>query len=233
MGYLISMPTRKLQGDYLALGTLGFAFIIEAVLKNWIEVTRGPLGIPGIPKPELFGFVFYSLDSFMLLALASLVITTIIIYIIVNSPFGRLLKAIREDETATQALGKNTLRYKSLTLTISAFFAGIAGSLYAHYVTFIDPTSFSFLTLVLIVSMVIIGGTSSIRGSIAGAFLLIIIPEPLRFLGLPSNVIGPGRQIIYALLFLLVLLKRPHGIFGEHRNIGVDTLRKVKNNVGS
>ena len=215
-GYLVSIPARKLRGDYLALGTLGFAFIVEAVLKNWTDVTRGPLGIPGIPKPELFGFVFSGLESYLLLTIAALAITIFIIHRTVNSPFGRVLKAIREDETAAKTLGKDTLRYKSLALTISAFFAGVAGSLYAHYITFIDPTSFSFPVLILLLAMVVIGGTASIRGSIAGAFLLILLPEPLRFIGLPSNLIGAGRQMIYAVLLLLILLKRPGGLFGEY-----------------
>ena len=216
MGYMVSVPARRLRGDYLALGTLGFAFIVEAVLKNWTDLTRGPLGIPGIPKPELFGYVFSGLESYLLLTLAFLAVTVFVVHRTVNSPFGRVLKAVREDETAAQALGKNTLRYKSLALSISAFFAGIAGSLYAHYITFIDPTSFSFPVLILLLSMVIIGGTASIRGSVAGAFLLILLPEPLRFIGLPSNLIGAGRQMIYAVLLLAILLRRPQGLFGEY-----------------
>lgn len=214
-GFLLGFPTLRLRGDYLALGTLGFAFIVEAVLKNWTDLTRGPLGLPGIPRPELFGFSF-GLDAYLLLTLAFLAITIIITHQIINSPFGRVLKAIREDETAAQTLGKNTFRYKLIVLTVSAFFAGIAGSLYAHYITFIDPTSFSFPVLILLLSTVIIGGMASIRGSVVGAFLLILIPEPLRFIGLPSNLIGAGRQMIYAALVLIILLKRPQGLFGEY-----------------
>src|SRR3989338_5262272 len=118
MGYMVSVPARRLRGDYLALGTLGFAFIVEAVLKNWTDLTRGPLGIPGIPKPELFGYVFSGLESYLLLTIAALAITIFIIHRTVNSPFGRVLKAIREDETAAKTLGKDTLRYKSLALKI-------------------------------------------------------------------------------------------------------------------
>lgn len=215
-GWLLSYPTLKLRGDYLALGTLGFAFIVEAVLKNWTAVTRGPLGLPGIPRPELFGFAFSSLESYLLLTVIVLAITIFVIHRILNSPFGRVLKAIREDETAAESLGKNTFRYKMIALVISAFFAGAAGSLYAHYITFIDPTTFGFQTLILLLSMVIIGGLGSIRGSIAGAFLLILIPEPLRFIGLPSSLVGAGRQIIYAVILLAILLRRPQGLFGEY-----------------
>lgn len=214
-GFLLGFPTLKLRGDYLALGTLGFAFIVEAVLKNWTDVTRGPLGLPGIPRPELLGIQF-SLELYMLLALAFLGVTIIVTHRVINSPFGRVLKAIREDETAAQTLGKNTVRYKIIVLTMSAFFAGIAGSLYAHYITFIDPTSFSLPVLILLLSAVIIGGLGSIRGAVAGAFLLILLPEPLRFIGLPSNLVGAGRQMIYAVLVLIILLKRPQGLFGEY-----------------
>jgi branched-chain amino acid transport system permease protein len=215
-GFLLGFPTLRLRGDYLALGTLGFAFIVEAVLKNWTDLTRGPLGLPGIPRPELFGVTFLSLDLYLILSVAFLAITVVVVHRIVNSPFGRVLKAIREDETAAQTLGKNVFRYKLIILTVSAFFAGIAGSLYAHYITFIDPTSFSFPVLILLLSSVIIGGMASIRGSVAGAFLLILLPEPLRFIGLPSSIVGAGRQIIYAVLLLAILLKRPQGLFGEY-----------------
>lgn len=215
-GFLLGIPILRLKGDYLALGTLGFAFIVEAILKNWTDVTRGSLGLPGIPRPELFGFSFSSLNAYLVLSLMFLVITIIIVHRIVNSPFGRILKAIREDETAAQTLGKNVVKYKLIVLTVSAFFAGIAGSLYAHYITFIDPTSFSIPVLTLLISIVVIGGMASIKGSVGGAFLLILLPEPLRFIGLPSHLIGAGRQMIYAILLLLILLKKPQGLFGEY-----------------
>ena len=230
-GLILGFPTLRLRGDYLALGTLGFAFIVEAVWKNWSDVTRGPLGLPGIPRPELLG-VSFGLEAYMLLALAFLALTIIVTHRVVNSPFGRVLKSIREDETAAQTLGKNVFRYKLTALTVSAFFAGIAGSLYAHYITFIDPTSFSLPVLILLLSIVIIGGLGSIRGAVAGAFLLIFLPEPLRFIGLPSNLVGSGRQIIYALLVLIILLKRPQGLFGEYakksENHNTLTRRKKK-----
>lgn len=215
-GFLMSFPTLRLRGDYLALGTLGFAFIVEAILKNWTSLTRGPLGLPGIPRPELFGFVFSGLESYFVLSLIVLAITVLVINKIVHSPFGRVLKAIREDEQATEMMGKNVFRFKTISLTVSAFFAGVAGSLFAHYITFIDPTSFSLLTLVLILSTVIVGGMGSIKGSIIGAFLLIFIPEPLRFIGLPSSLVGAGRQMLYAAILLVIILKRPQGLVGEY-----------------
>jgi len=214
-GFLISFPTLRLRGDYLALGTLGFAIIVEAVLKNWIGLTRGPLGIPGIPKPELFGITFNTLGSYALLALGIALLTYIILTLIVKSPYGRVLRAVRDDEIAAKTLGKNTFVIKMKAIVVSAFFAGVAGSLYAHYITFIDPTSFSIAETILILSMVLVGGTGSLMGSVVGAALLILLPEPLRFLPLPSSLIGGLRQALYAALLIFIIMKRPQGLVGE------------------
>lgn len=214
-GFLLSFPTLKLKGDYLALGTLGFSIIIESILKNWIALTRGPLGLPGIPKPVFFGVVFNQLWLYAILGLCVAMISFIILRLVAESPFGRVLEAVRDDEVAAKSLGKNTFRAKAYAFALSAFFAGVAGSLYAHYITFIDPTSFSISETILIFSMVLIGGTGSLWGSVLGAVILVLLPEPLRFLPLPSSVIGGMRQSIYAVLLLLIILKRPQGILGE------------------
>ncbi|MFH1752410.1 MAG: branched-chain amino acid ABC transporter permease [archaeon] len=214
-GFLLAFPTLRLRGDYLALATLGFGFVVEAVLKNWVDLTRGPLGLPGIPKPELFGFAFDSLLSYFLLSLVFVVITYFVVSRIVHSPFGRVLKAVRDDEVAAASIGKNVFQFKALALIVSAFFAGIAGSLYAHYITFIDPTSFTVMESMLVISMVVVGGMASVRGSVLGAIVLVLLPEPLRFLNLPSSMVGALRQLIYAFLLIILVLKRPQGILGE------------------
>ncbi|MBI4154479.1 branched-chain amino acid ABC transporter permease [Candidatus Woesearchaeota archaeon] len=213
-GLLLAIPTIKLKGDYLAIATLGFAIIIENIFRNWTSLTRGPLGLPGIPKPQLFGFTFSGF-YFLILILIFVLITYLIIKHLVNSPYGRVLKAIREDELAASSLGKNVVRYKTQALIISAFFAGIAGSLYAHYITFIDPSSFSIMESILMISMIIVGGLASVEGSIVGAIILILLPEPLRFLPLPSFAIGSLRQMIYAGILIFLLIKRPQGFLGE------------------
>jgi branched-chain amino acid transport system permease protein len=214
-GFLLSVPTNKLKGDYLALATLGFSFVVYAVALNWVELTRGPLGIPGIPKPEFFGLSFS--DNFMFLILS--VIVTLISYLvikkIISSPFGRVLESIRDDELASKTLGKNSFKAKSISLAVSAFFAGVAGSLYASYITFIDPSSFTLLQLIPILSIIIIGGLASLEGTIIAAIIIVLLPEPLRFIGFPSSIVGPARQIIYALLLLLILLFKPKGFDGK------------------
>jgi branched-chain amino acid transport system permease protein len=217
-GILLAIPTLKLRGDYLALATLGFAIIAEAVMRNWISLTNGPLGLPGIPKPHIFSFSFSSTFSYALLVIFFAIIAYIIIKYITKTPFGRVLKAIREDELVAKSLGKNTTKFKTIALAVSAFFAGIAGSLYAHYISFIDPSSFSVMESILIISMIIVGGFGSVEGSIIGAIILVILPEPLRFLPLPSYAIGALRQIIYALILILLLILRPAGFLGEFRS---------------
>jgi branched-chain amino acid transport system permease protein len=214
-GFLLSLPINRLKGDYLALATMGFSFVVYAVAMNWTSLTRGPLGLPGIPKPVLFGFSFSSNTSFLVLTVIVMAGSILIINRIVSSPFGRVLEAIRDDELAARVLGKNTFRLKGYALAISAFFAGIAGSLYAHYITYIDPTSFTLLQLIPVLCMVIIGGLASLKGTLLATVILVLLPEPLRFIGFPSSVVGPARQIIYALILLLILIYRPKGFYGK------------------
>jgi len=214
-GFLLAISTNKLKGDYLALATLAFTFVIYAITLNWTGLTRGPLGLPGIPKPSLFGFTFSDNFSFLVLVFVIALISYLIIARITKSPFGRVLEAIRDDELATRVLGKNTFKMKSYALGISAFFAGIAGSLYAYYITFIDPSSFTLSQLIPVLAIVIIGGLASLKGTIIATIILVLLPEPLRFVGFPSSIIGPARQMIYALLLLLILIKKPRGLYGR------------------
>ena len=214
-GFLLSLPANKLKGDYLALATMGFSFVVYAVLLNWTSLTRGPLGLPGIPKPKIFGISFSDNFSFLILVAIIALISYLIIKRITISPFGKVLEAIRDNELVVRVLGKNTFKMKSLALMISSFFAGIAGSLYAHYITFIDPSSFTLLQLIPVLSIVIIGGLASLEGTILATIILMLLPEPLRFIGFPSSIVGPARQILYALLLLLILIYKPKGFYGR------------------
>lgn len=213
--FLLSIPTNKLKGDYLALSTMAFSFLVYAVLVNWITLTRGPFGIYGIPKPNLFGLVLNTNFQFLIFTLVILVLSYLAIKRIVELKFGKVLEATRDDEPLAQALGKNTFKIKTIALMISAFFAGIAGSLYAHFITFIDPSSFTFVALIPVISILMIGGLASLKGTIIATIILTLIPETLRFVGLPSSIVGPGRQILFALLLLVILIYFPKGFFGK------------------
>jgi branched-chain amino acid transport system permease protein len=217
LGAFIGVPSLRLKGDYLALATFGFGVIVYSVAKNWVSVTRGPMGLPGIPAFSIFGIQLSEVWQYLVLVAVFVFVTYFIINRIVKSPFGRVLRGIREDEIAALAMGKNINKYKIIVFIVGAFFAGIAGSLYAHYITFIDPSSFTVMESITILLMVVFGGMGSLSGSFVGAAVLVIFPEMLRFLGMPSSVAAPLRQMIYGLLLILLMLKRPQGILGTYR----------------
>jgi branched-chain amino acid transport system permease protein len=217
LGLVIGFPSIRLKGDYLAIATFGFGVIVYSISKNWVDLTRGPMGLPGIPKFSFFGFELQPVWAYLTLVTVFVIITAFIISRIVDSPFGRILKSIREDEVASLSIGKNIVKYKLIVFVVGAFFAGIAGSLYAHYITFIDPSSFTAMESIAVLLMVVFGGMGSIRGSFIGALILVIFPEMLRFLGMPSSVAAPLRQMIYGLLLVVLMIRRPQGIIGQYR----------------
>jgi branched-chain amino acid transport system permease protein len=214
-GFLLVVATNKLKGDYMALATLGFTFVVYSLFLNLRSITRGPLGLPGIPDPSFLGFTISTNPGYLIFVLIISAVSVYIIYRIVISPFGRLLQATRDDEIGLRVLGKNTFKLKFVAMMVSAFFAGIAGSLFAHYITFIDPTTFYLNELILVLTIVIVGGIASLKGSVIAPVIIITIPELLRFVDLPSSVIGPARQIAYSALLIVILLYRPRGLFGR------------------
>jgi len=166
----------------------------------------------------LSAFVMVSGMILMHVMLFTIIVATLVclaIYAITRSPFGRLLEATRDDEIGLRVLGKNTFKLKWKAMMISAFFAGLAGSVYAHYISYIDPSSFLLQEIILIFTIVIVGGLASLKGSIVAPFVIILIPEALRFLDLPSTIIGPARQMVYAAILILIVLYRPRGLFGR------------------
>jgi len=217
LGVVIGIPSLRLKGDYLAIATFGLGVIVYSVAKNWVSVTRGPMGLPGIPGFSVFGIQLSEVWAYLILVAVFVFLTYFVIRRVVNSPFGRILRGIREDEIATLAMGKDVNKHKIIVFVIGAFFAGISGSLYAHYITFIDPSSFTVMESIAILLMVVFGGMGSLAGSFVGAAILVIFPELLRFLGMPSSVAAPLRQMIYGLLLIVLMLYRPQGVLGKYR----------------
>lgn len=214
-GFLIGFPSRRIRDDLFVITTFGFQVILFQVMNNWMELTNGPLGLPGIPQPEIFGYRFTSHWDFLLLSFVFLVIVYLVAKRLVNAPFGNVLRAIREDEWFAQSLGKNVSRYKVMVFSISAGLAAIGGALYAYYITFIDPTSFTVSESIFMLSIVIIGGSGRLSGSIIGAILLVSVPELLRFLDIPNAIAANVRQILYGGLLVAFMMFRPKGIRGE------------------
>jgi branched-chain amino acid transport system permease protein len=214
---LIGFVLSKFDGDYYALASLGFGVIIYSIFLNWQGLTNGPLGIPGIPRPNLFGFMFSDNFSFLLLSVFFVLVTYFVSRFIAGSSFGRILKAIREDEKAIQVFGYKTLNYKLTIFVIGAMLAALAGSLYAGYITYIDPSTFTVNGSIFIIAIIILGGLASLRGSIIGAVFLVLLPEFLRFVGFPDEIAAQMRQAVYGLLLILLMLYRPQGLVGEYK----------------
>jgi branched-chain amino acid transport system permease protein len=215
--WFIAIVSGKFKGDYYALVSFGFNVIVFSVLLNWQSLTRGPLGIPGIPKPIVFGTPVVANAQFLVLSLVALACVYAVASGIVNSSFGRALKGIREDEDALRVFGYRVAQYKRIIFVIGAMFAAVAGSIFASYISYIDPSTFTLNESIFLLSIIILGGLANLRGSVAGAVFFILLPEILRFVGFPPDIAAQMRQVAYGVMLVLLMLYRPQGIFGEYK----------------
>jgi len=205
---IVSLIALRTVDDYFIVCTLGIQIILFSVMNNWTQLTQGPFGIPGIPSIQLFGFSFDSKISFLFLSLFFVALVWIIVKNISVSAFGKTLRAISEDEIYSVSVGKNVYQSKIVSFTVTAILAAIPGVLYAHYISYIDPSSFTINESIFILSIVIIGGLGNLTGSFLAAAFLVLLPEALRFVGIPDSVAANLRQIIYGLILVLVMLNR-------------------------
>jgi branched-chain amino acid transport system permease protein len=212
----IGFALSRVEADYYALGSFGFTIIVYSLFLNWNSLTGGSLGIFAIPRPSLGTLSFSSNVSFLFLSLLVATIILALSFLITRSHFGRVLRAIRDDEAALAPFSYKTYRYKLIIFAISASFASITGSLYATYISFIDPSSFTLNESIYILTIVILGGLASLRGSIVGALILTLLPELLRFVGLPSDIAAQTRVILYGVALMYLMYKRPSGLFGKY-----------------
>lgn len=217
LAFVVGKILSRFQGDYYAIVSAGLSVIVFSVLLNWKDLTNGPLGIFGIPKPEIGSFRLVSNFSYLVLCLAAVALSCGIYVLFDRSSFGRTLKALREDEQLTRLQGYNTKHFKSIVFVVSAMMSGIAGAMFASYISFIDPSTFQLKEGIFLFTIIIVGGLSSAKGSIAGALILIFLPEVLRFIGLPYETAAQLQQIIYGALLVLMMILRPQGLFGKYR----------------
>ena len=216
LGALVGIPSLRIRDDYFVIASFAFQIITFSILNNWISITGGPLGLPGIPKPKIFQLQVSSNVGFLILVGVFCALSIWMAHRIVKSPFGRVLKAVRENEVFAQAAGKNVATYKVLVFVIGAGMAAMAGVMYAYYISFIDPTSFTVMESIFIISIVIIGGAGNIWGSVLGAAVLVVLPAILRFIGVPSSAAANLRQVIYGMLLVSFMIWRPRGLLGEY-----------------
>lgn len=205
LAFIVAKVAVKTIDDYYVIITLGIQVVMFSVMNNWQSVTNGPLGIAGIPPFSFFGLVLESKWSFLLLSAILAAVVWFVLHNLTQSPFGSVLRALSEDEVYTGSLGKNVGHAKVVSFVISGMLASIAGVLYAHYITYIDPTSFTLDESIFILSIVIIGGMHNLRGIFLAAVFLVLLPEALRFVGLPSSVAANIRQMVYGMALVIVI----------------------------
>lgn len=212
ISFVVSVPALRTSGDYYIVASFGLQAIIITIFVQWTAVTNGPAGLVDIPRPTLFGFTFDTPINYAILSLIMALFVYLICRRILDSSFGRLLNAVRCDEIAVRAMGRSPVFLKIKIAAVSSALGAVGGSLFAHYVTYINPSSFTLEESILIMSMVIIGGTRRIAGPALGAFVLLAIPEVMRFLAIPDSVAAPMRQGIYGFLLILFMFVRPDGL---------------------
>jgi len=208
----VSAIALRTVDDYFIICTLGIQVVVFSLMNNWMSLTRGPLGIPGIPGISLFGVAVGSKWAFLLLVSVFAAVIFLFLKKLTGSAFGRTLRALSEDEIFAQSLGKNVYVSKVTAFTVGAMLAAVPGALYAHYISYIDPTSFTVDESIFILSIVIIGGMRNLRGSVVAAAFLVFLPEVLRFVGMPNAIAANMRQIIYGGILIVMMFRYSKGL---------------------
>jgi branched-chain amino acid transport system permease protein len=228
LSLLLSSAAWRLRGDFFVLFSLAVQTMLFSVLYNWwspdsavgswSNLTNGSFGLSGISRPTIAGFAFSSVPWVALLFTILAGGFLFLVWRLLSSPWGRVLKAMRDDELATRSLGKDVRLLKVQALALACAMAGVAGGMYASYVSFIDPTSGSLSESILFLSMIIVGGVgNSFRGPMVGTLLLLLIPEGLRFLNLPDTLAVDLRLFLYGVLLIVLMHIRPQGIAGDFK----------------
>ena len=211
----LALPALRVRGEYFVAASLGLQMLAVTIFAEWKSVTGGIGGITAIPPARLPGIVIDSPERYLALALACLALVLWLVRRLVNSSFGRSLKAIRDDEVAASAYGKNVAAIKTIAVALSSALAAVAGSLYAFYISFVNTESFTLDTSIYLMAMVIIGGAATLAGPVLGTVLLLLLPAALSYLpGLPATEIGAIQQIVYGLAMVLLMIFRPGGLWG-------------------
>lgn len=217
-GCIIGYPTLRMRGDYLAIVTLGFGEIVRIVLNNWMKLTNGPNGILGIKTPDVYWWQdgtlthiwLSSLEQLYFVVLGLAVCTVVAVYRLNHSRIGRAFEAVREDQTAAELMGVNTLGIKLLAYALGAVLGGLAGAFFAARMRFVSPESFTFIESAMVLAMVVLGGMGSIPGVVLGALALVALPEAFRGFEL-------YRMFVFGGVMAVMMLFRPKGLWPAKR----------------
>lgn len=211
-GFIVSLPTLKLNGMFLSIITLGFSEMMRLIALNWQKLTNGPLGIKGIPNVELFGWKIKSGAPFYYLALAALLLVVFLLNRLLNSRVGRAWIAIREDQDAARSLGVKVSHYRCINFMTGAMICGTMGVFIAYYYRYVSPDMFSLDEGFNVLSMCVVGGSGTLFGPIAGAFVINLLTEGFRFA-------SEWRMVMYAVLIITMMWVRPQGLFGAKDSV--------------
>ena len=224
---LVSLTTWRLKGDYFVMATMAVQVFLYSAAYNWVSteapvgslvnLTNGPFGIAGVARPSVFGIKLATLGSMAAFSLGVAGLAMLVCWLLQTSPWGRLLKCMRDDELATRNLGKNVQLLKVQALFLASALAAVAGAVYAGYTSYIDPSLATMDQSILFLSMIFVGGMGNLKGPLAGAAILLLIPEVLRFMQIPDAVAAEIRVMLYGLLLVLIVRFKPEGVAGEYR----------------
>lgn len=216
IGFIVGIPGTRINDETFIIATFSFQVIVYSLMNNWTALTGGTAGLAGIPQATLFGWNISSHLAFFALLVPLAALSVLFSFFIVRSPFGRTLKGIREDQVLVLSFGKNVIIIKNILFAISAGMAALAGCLYAYYISFIDPLSFTITESIFVLTIVIVGGAGSLWGPVAGTVLLVALPELLRLIGMPTAIAANFRQILYGGLLVAFAMWRPNGLIGKY-----------------
>ena len=220
---LLSIPlvliSQRLKTDYFAVASLAFSLVIQSILINWRSVTHGVLGVTGIPRPSLFGYALD--DNFVFLSFTFVIWLFCfgIVWSLNKSSLKLFLVAQSEFEQGLLSVGVNSGRCRMIAFIVAAFFSGVAGAMSASYISFIDPSSFALSEMIFLLSILVLSGMRSLKVLFAATVFLVTVPELLRFTDVTSSILGPFRQLMYAIILFLVIYYRRASVFAINRGV--------------
>lgn len=210
--FMLSLPSLRISGDYLLITSIGFQLGLIEIIKN-LDFLGGASGLSGIPN------IVQSNRSLVFAGVSLALALAVVLFVraLVRGPYGRAIQAMRDDELAFSALGRNAMNIKITIFALGSGIAGVAGGIYAYYFQYLTPDQFQILQSAMILTMVVVGGMGSVWGPVVGAVLLLTLPEAITFLNLPSEIMGPLQGVIFTLLVIIFLFVRPQGLVAPKR----------------
>lgn len=214
-GAILAIPSLRVSGDYFIMASFALQIVFESIFANWTEVTGGTGGIPGVLRPAIGRLDFSSDEAFLVLTSSVAILVILVSVWLVRSPYGRMLHVIRDDEVVAAILGKAVRSTKVMVTVFSGALAGLAGVFFGEYLMYLSPDSFGVATSISIITMVVMGGMTSVVGSAVGAVVIVLLPQFLQQIDLAQSIAGPLEQVLFGLLLIILMYVRPQGLFGQ------------------